>query len=376
MDAAGANPSPAEARLLLARAFARAGDAAAARREYEAARASDPSLLDPDLAGLRPDAVRPPPAMDERPEKGVEDEGDHGTPASPIAGVSPERPAVTFADVGGLDGLKRTIRLGIIAPLERPDLFARYRKRVGGGLLLYGPPGCGKTYVARATAGESRVTFFAVGLHDVLDMWMGNSEKNVHELFEAARASAPSILFFDEVDALGGSRRDMLHTHRTVVHAFLAEMDGVRGGNDRVLVIGATNTPWNVDPAFRRPGRFDRAVFVPPPDEKARAEILRIHLAGRPAGRLDLGRVAKRTAGYSGADLREVVERAVEGILEEVLAGKPERPIGPHDLDRAVREVRPTTGTWLETARARAAEAGKAGGYSEVLAYLGPKKRG
>ncbi len=369
-----------EAHLCLARAYLRVGEAGLARHEYEQARAADPSLLDADLAALAsgegPRKV--PVAAPAAPPDPDEDEryaDDHGSPVPPVAGISPERPKITFADVGGLEGLKKTVRMQIIAPLERPELFAQYRKRVGGGILLYGPPGCGKTYLARATAGESKATFFAVGLHDVMDMWMGNSEKNVHQVFEAARGAAPAILFIDEVDALGGSRREMLHHYRTLVDAFLSEMDGVASSNERILVVGATNTPWHVDPAFRRPGRFDRSVFVPPPDDAAREAILRIHLAGRPTAAMDLRPLSKRTDGYSGADLREVIERAAEGILEEALDGKPERPIGLKDIEKSLREVKASTGEWLETARSYATYSNQAGVYTEILEYLSKKKR-
>ena len=136
---------------------------------------------------------------------------------------------------------------------------------------MYGPPGCGKTMIARATAGEVNARFINVSLNDILDMWMGNSEKNLHAIFEEARNNAPCVLFFDEIDALGASRSDMKQSSgRHLINQFLQELDGIGNNNDGVLVLGATNTPWNVDPAFRRPGRFDRIIFVPPPDQEAR----------------------------------------------------------------------------------------------------------
>src|SRR5690606_29954670 len=129
------------------------------------------------------------------------------------------------------------------------------------------PPGCGKTHLARATAGEISAGFISVGISDVLDMWIGSSERNLHELFAGARANKPCVLFFDEVDALGSRRSDLQHSHaRHLINQFLAEMDGIDANNDGLLILAATNSPWHVDPAFRRPGRFDRILFVPPPD--------------------------------------------------------------------------------------------------------------
>src|SRR6476661_1456762 len=168
-------------------------------------------------------------------------------------------------------------------PLKRPDLYKAFGKKVGGGLLLYGPPGCGKTFLARATAGEAGIHFVAVGIEEVLDMWLGQSEKKLHELFKTAREKAPAILFFDEVDSLGGRRSGLRHeSYRTLVTQFLSELDGANGRTEGVLVVGATNAPWDVDPAFRRPGRFGEVLFVPPPDLRARVEILKLKLAGKP----------------------------------------------------------------------------------------------
>src|SRR5262249_52758454 len=152
-----------------------------------------------------------------------------------------------------------------------------------------------------------------VGIHDVLEMWIGQSERNLHAIFATAREHRPCVLFFDEVDALGASRGDMKHSAgRQTINQFLAELDGMQADNDGVLVLAATNAPWHMDSAFRRPGRFDRVIFVPPPDVEARAEILRLLLAGKPQQDVDTAAVAKKTDRFSGADLRAVVDRAVE----------------------------------------------------------------
>jgi SpoVK/Ycf46/Vps4 family AAA+-type ATPase len=190
-----------------------------------------------------------------------------------------------------------------IHPLEHAELYRAYGKPIGGGILMYGPPGCGKTHLARATAGEISASFLAVGISDVLDMWIGNSEKNLHGLFDRARRNRPCVLFFDEVDALAASRADMrTHGGRHLINQFLAELDGMQASNEGVLILAATNAPWHVDPAFRRPGRFDRILFVPPPDQEARESILRVMLKGKPQETLDLEPVAKRTDDFASPD--------------------------------------------------------------------------
>ena len=255
--------------------------------------------------------------------------------------------------------------------MQRPDLYKAYGQRAGGGLLLYGPPGCGKTHLARATAGEVKAAFASIGIHQILDMWLGNSEKNLHASFEMARAHRPAVLFFDEVDALAASRSDMrMSSARHIINQFLAELDGLDSQNDGVLIIGATNAPWHLDSAFRRPGRFDQVVFVPPPDEPARAAILKVLLRDRPTHAIDYARVAGRTNGFSGADLRGVVETAVGRRLDEAMRTGEPQPVDTADLLRAAGGVRPTTTDWLATARNYVLYADKSGLYDAVRPYL------
>jgi len=260
----------------------------------------------------------------------------------------------------------------VLYPLKRPDLYKAFGKKVGGGLLLYGPPGCGKTFLARATAGEAGIHFVAVGIEEVLDMWLGQSEKKLHELFRTARAKAPAILFFDEVDSLGGRRSGLRHeSYRTLVTQFLSELDGANGQSEGVLVIGATNAPWDVDPAFRRPGRFGEVLFVPPPDLRARVEILKLKLAGKPvAPDVDVAEIARATELSSGADLDHVVQSAIETALAESLRGGAVRTITTADLRAASKKIKPTTLEWFSTAKNFATYANDSGQFDEVLDYL------
>jgi SpoVK/Ycf46/Vps4 family AAA+-type ATPase len=292
-----------------------------------------------------------------------------GEPAQALTDV--ETPEITFADVGGLDELKEKIRLRILYPLKRPDLYKAFGKKIGGGLLLYGPPGCGKTFLARATAGEAGIHFVAVGIEEILDMWLGQSEKRLHELFRTARQKAPAILFFDEVDALGGRRSGLRHeSYRTLVTQFLSELDGAGGRTEGVLVVGATNAPWDVDPAFRRPGRFGEVLFVPPPDLRARVEILKLKLKGKPQSDIEVAEVARATEMYSGADLDHVVEAALESALAETLKTGAVRPIHTSDLTAATKRVRPTTTEWFATAKNFATYANETGQYDEVVEFI------
>ncbi len=282
-----------------------------------------------------------------------------------------ERPKISFKDIGGMTKVKEEIQVKIIFPMTHADMYAAYGKKIGGGILMYGPPGCGKTHLARATAGEVQAKFMSIGINDVLDMWIGNSERNLHSLFDQARRSRPCVLFFDEVDALGASRSDMRQSAgRHLVNQFLSEMDGVDSNNEGVLILGATNAPWHIDSAFRRPGRFDQVIFVPPPDLEARGEILRILLEGKPVQDVDCQQVAAKTNDFSGADLKAVVDRAIEVKLQEaVRTGRP-TPLTTKDLLASVKIVKPTTREWFATAKNHALYANQGGIYDDILQYL------
>ncbi len=368
--AAGTTP---EALIRQARALAALGRQPEGRAAYEQAVAANPALEDRGLKQRLAATVRsfPRTAESGRPRLTVISNDD--TDQSEVKRLLvPELERVTFADVGGLDDIKKQIHKRIILPFQKPSLFARFKRRAGGGILLYGPPGCGKTLLARATAGECGAAFFSVAINDILDMYIGESERKLHAIFELAREKAPSVLFFDELEALGGRREYTRESSSSkLVSQFLTEMDGFAQGNHGVLILAATNVPWAIDPAFRRPGRFDRVLFVPPPDRPARAAILELLLADRPtAGAIDVESLATATSGFSGADLGNLVETASDEAIEASLERGTEVPIGARHLKAAKAEVKPTTLEWLTTARNYARYANEGGQYDEVLAFL------
>jgi AAA+ superfamily predicted ATPase len=363
---------PAAAYLMHARLLMRAGEPRRAAHQYREAVELEPSVADADLAaelGLGPAGTPNFDSDDEEVDGRIRQPAGELTPGAPDLDV--ERPSTTFAQVGGMEPVKDEIRMKIIMPLEHPELFQAYGKTIGGGILMYGPPGCGKTFLARATAGEVKAGFLSVGISDVLDMWIGNSEKNLHELFEQARRNRPCVLFFDEVDALGASRADMRHSGgRHLINQFLSEMDGMASSNEGLLILAATNAPWHLDNAFRRPGRFDRILFVPPPDQAARAAILRLMLAGKPSDGVDFEAVAKKTDHFSGADLKAVVDTAVESKLRDAMKSGKLEPVRTKDLTAAAAHVKPSTREWFATARNYALYSNQGGMYDDILKFL------
>jgi AAA+ superfamily predicted ATPase len=402
-----------EIRLALGHHLQKVGDSTAALAEFEAALNLDPTHAQAlegaaacaracgdaakaaayDLARGQAPAADPPaptPGSGGQTEQGTgqatrdpdtHDESEGDAPVLRLAAkdgelVDPDLDAVeaglSFADVGGMDDLKKRLDRSFLAPLRNPEMFKKYGKSIGGGIVLYGPPGCGKTYLARALAGEIGARFINIGLSDVLDMWFGESERKIHELFENARRAAPTIMFFDEVDALGQRRTHLKGAAgRNLVNQLLSELDGFAGKNEGVFFLGATNHPWDLDPALRRPGRFDRLMFVPPPDGPARAQILELKLRDRPvADKLNTGALAKKTSSFSGADLHGLVEAATELAIEASLEEGSEIPINDKFFALALDDTRPSTRPWFETARNYAIYSNEGGVYDDLLAYL------
>ncbi|MBO0805886.1 MAG: ATP-binding protein [Nocardiopsaceae bacterium] len=301
----------------------------------------------------------------------TDDAGSASAGIEEARGYDAEHTGLTLADVAGMDEVKKRLEAAFLAPMRNPELRRLYGKSLRGGLLLYGPPGCGKTFVARAVAGELGARFVSVSFADLIDMFVGRSERNIRELFETARRNAPCVVFLDEVDAIGQKRSQLRNTPmRSAVNQLLLELDDAAADNTGVFLLAATNHPWDVDSALRRPGRFDRTLLVLPPDAKAREGVFRFHLAQRPVAGIDLRKLAKLTDGYSGADIAHICETAAErALLDSVDRGEP-RLIGHADLEAAVTEVRPSLGTWFETARNVALFANEGGAYDDLVAYL------
>jgi SpoVK/Ycf46/Vps4 family AAA+-type ATPase len=358
---------PAAAHVLYARLLLRKGEVERAVSQYKLALEIDPASADAELSerlGVDPARAKSSEVVDGRVRETWQE-----APAETERRL--ERPKAGFESVGGMENLKEEIRLKIIYPLTHPEIYQAYGKAIGGGILMYGPPGCGKTHLARATAGEIKANFVAIGINDVLDMWIGSSERNLHELFEQARQNTPCVLFFDEVDALGGRRSDVQHgSARQLINQFLAELDGVETSNEGVLVLAATNAPWHLDPAFRRPGRFDRILFVPPPDAEARASILRILCRGKPVSEIDYDHLGKKTDHFSGADLKGVLDQAIEQKLRAAMKEGVPKPLATADLLSVIKAVKPTTREWFATARNYALYSNQGGVYDDILKYM------
>lgn len=364
------SPPPA-AWLLYAKLLLKSGNTEGAKDAYESAVHLDSSLKDNFLESEINLAVQKQPTQE--PEKVKLSAA--GSDNTEDRHLDIERPKISFDDVGGMEKVKEQIRMKIIFPLEHPDLYKAYGKKIGGGILLYGPPGCGKTHLARATAGQVKANFVIVGISDILDMYLGQSERNLAAIFQKARQLKPCVLFFDEADALGANRTDMRHSAgRHLINQFLDEMDGVGHDNEGILILAATNAPWHLDPAFRRPGRFDRIIFVPPPDETARESILEIKLRNKPVSSINFKKVTAATRDFSGADLEAVIDIAIESKLEESMRKGKALPIETDDLLAAVKKHRATTKEWFQTAKNYALFANEAGLYDEILEYMNIKK--
>jgi SpoVK/Ycf46/Vps4 family AAA+-type ATPase len=277
----------------------------------------------------------------------------------------------TFADVGGLVDVKKKINTDFIMPMKSPEIFKAFGKKVGGGLLFYGPPGCGKTFLARAVAGEINAHFLHLDLQSILSKWSGEAEQNMHEFFEDARARTPCVLFIDELDALGGNRQKMVaHHDRMLVNQLLIELDGSSSNNEGIYVIGATNTPWYLDPALRRPGRFDSLIFLPPPELEERKEILALKTADKPQHELQLDLVAKYTEHFSGADLEYLVKDAIDSAITRSFETGEIQPLTNQDLLTAMENRQPTTMEWFQTAKSYAVFSDANQDYQSVLDYI------
>jgi transitional endoplasmic reticulum ATPase len=272
-------------------------------------------------------------------EKGEEAEGG----PSADQWIVKEKPKLRFADVAGLDSVKEDIRLKMVYPFAHPELAQKFGIKGGGGVLLYGPPGTGKTMLAKATAGEIDATFFRVSPAEMLSKWVGEAEQNIKKLFDAAQAEKRSVIFIDEIEALVPARRDEgSSVMQRVVPQILQGMEGFDNQKEvrAVLFMGATNVPWQLDPAVLRPGRFDEKVYIPLPDLAARRKMLDIYLGKRPLEEgINLDALAKQMDGMSGADIKYICDRAATIPFLRSVATGAEGPI----TDEILADVITTT---------------------------------
>merc|ERR1712227_1180514 len=232
-----------------------------------------------------------------------------------------EVPNVSWTDIGGLESVKRELQELVQYPVEHPEKFLKFGMTPSKGVLFYGPPGCGKTLLAKAVANECQANFISIKGPELLTMWFGESEANVREVFDKARQSAPCVLFFDELDSIakarGGGGGDAGGAGDRVINQILTEMDGV-GAKKNIFIIGATNRPDIIDGAILRPGRLDQLIYIPLPDEGSRTSILKSNLRKTPVSSdVHLDYIAKVTKGFSGADLTEICQRAVKLAIRE-----------------------------------------------------------
>ncbi|MCC6024835.1 MAG: CDC48 family AAA ATPase [Desulfurococcaceae archaeon] len=270
--------------------------------------------------------------------------------------ISEGVPRVTWEDIGDLEEVKQKIREIVELPLKHPELFERLGIEPPKGILLYGPPGTGKTLLAKALANEIGAYFISINGPEIMSKFYGESEERLRKVFEEAQANAPAIIFIDEIDSIAPKREEVVgEVEKRVVAQLLALMDGLKE-RGKVIVIGATNRPEALDPALRRPGRFDREIEIPPPDKRARREILAVHTRNMPlADDVDLDKIAEITHGYTGADLAALVKEAAMNALRRFLQAENidlNQPIPAEKLEKlkvtmedflaAMKSVQPT----------------------------------
>lgn len=266
--------------------------------------------------------------------------------------AAPTTPRFRFKDVGGLSEAKNELRRRWILPLENPRLSKAYRIPSGAGVLLYGPPGCGKSMLSEAVAGEAGCKLIQASIHEILDPYYGSSERNLFQLMEMAREEAPVVIAIDHVDTIAGDRHRLRDNQaRNLANQFLHQLDLLSAGDDPVLVIGSTDMPWHIDRSFLRPGRLGQPIFVAPPERAERLEILQQIASGRPTEEIDLEQLASSTRGFSGADLKGIFELAGERALETAAEEDRFHLLGKEAIMAAKRLVPPSTNSWFRLAQ-------------------------
>ncbi len=283
-----------------------------------------------------------------------------------------KKPSTKFSDVVGLEGLKEKIKLKVIGPLKDHKLYELFGKKFGGGIIMYGPPGCGKSFIAEATAGEAEVAFFNVKISDIKGKYVGETEKNISRLFQTARNNQPCIIFFDEFEALGSDRTNSGAHDKSMVSQLLNEIDGLGNKDQQIMLVAATNEPWSIDLALRREGRFGKSLFIPPPDFESRLGILKKHLIGKPIEpEFDFELIAKETNSYSGADLLEICEDAIEKAISESIKTRNLKLIKTQDLIDAIHNKKGLiTKKWINKAIDIIYTTNNQDSFKEIIDYV------
>jgi len=280
-----------------------------------------------------------------------------------------EKPNIAFNDIGGLDNVKEEMKKAIIYPFTHKKLYEYYNQKSGGGVLLYGPPGCGKTMMAKAAANECNANFINVETSTIMSKWVGESEKSIKQIFTVARECEKAIVFFDEFDAVAGRRREIEDYAKRIVNELLQQLDGM-DKNDNILVLAATNEPWAIDPALRRTGRFKKLIFIPPPDLDARKAIFEIYLKKLPI-ESDVGieNLAQNSDGYSGADIRAICDDAAEIPLQEALEGKEARKITMNDFRNVIGNRQSSIIPWQRMAITQVKKSGEEDIFKDLMLF-------
>ncbi len=253
-----------------------------------------------------------------------------------------EIPKIKFSDVAGLEDVKKAITIRMINPIKYPDKYKMYGKKTGGGVLLYGPPGTGKTMIAKAIANEVGAKFYAVKGSDIVSKWVGDSEKNINSLFQEANKQDRAIIFIDEMDSLIGRRGLDTHNDKRV-NEFLQQIDGFAGRNPNLLLLGATNRPWDIDSAAMRSGRFSQKIYLPLPDAPARKFMIEKNMKGVPVAKdFDVDKIVAQTEMYSGADIEELCDRAKDEPLLKAIATDSIILVTNKDFDDVLEKMPPS----------------------------------
>jgi SpoVK/Ycf46/Vps4 family AAA+-type ATPase len=280
--------------------------------------------------------------LDKKPEKIEKKNGAESEDEDVKKWQAAKVPDIKFSDVAGLEDVKKAITIRMINPIKYPDKYKMYGKKSGGGVLLYGPPGTGKTMIAKAIANEVGAKFYAVKGSDIVSKWVGDSEKNINSLFEEANKQERAIIFIDEMDNLLGKRGQDTHNDKRV-NEFLQQIDGFSGRNQNLLLLGATNRPWDIDSAAMRSGRFSQKIYLPLPDAPARKFMLEKNMKNVPISEdFDIDKIVAQTENYSGADIEELCDRAKDEPLLQAIATDSVVKVTNADFDRVLAVFPPS----------------------------------